>query len=180
MSSMIKSSAENANEDIAEVMAIENTNASIIHGINAVMPFKEHAGAGMMPNVLGVGTVEMKTTDDPKLQCYIADCNNVGSSVCHWYNWAWCSTPDGGCNRRYCYSHRFEKMHTFRYKHCCKVQEKVYVFTSCTNCGAEAQGAFEKNIVGWGKWLCLFLVMMIVWPMLTNGMFQLMFRLNYD
>ena len=65
----------------------------------------------------GIGMIPMATTSDPNLQCHFENCNYVGTGYCQWPNCMWRDPPRGGCKKRFCQDHMFEKIVTTRTKH---------------------------------------------------------------
>ena len=65
---------------------------------------------GYKPAYNGIGFIPMATTSDRKLKCYYPNCNYVGSGVCKWNNCCLRSKKRGGCGRRYCHTHKYEKI----------------------------------------------------------------------
>ena len=53
------------------------------------------------------------------------------------------------------------------------------MLTSCTNCGAQAEKAANRNMESFKRLFCCFLSFMIAWPLLLNLTIQITVRLNY-
>ena len=116
-----------------------------------------------MPNVNGVGSVPIMKWSadmDPALKCSIGGCQNVGNSVCFWANVGSCRKLDGGCGRRYCYQHRYEKVVPWH--------KSSLAVMCCTNCGAEFDEDIEKNGKYYRKMGCCCILGFIAISMLIN------------
>ena len=97
--------------------------------------------AAMMPHPNGIGMIPMATTTNPKLKCFSEGCNYVGTGICRWNNCYFRSKKRGGCERRYCHLHKFEKMQTIRTKHSSYVQH----LSCCTECGEDFEADISSN-----------------------------------
>ena len=89
----------------------------------------------MMPNSAGTGSVPMAIASDPVIKCEIDNCQFVGNSICDWPNCAWLEKKTGGCKKRFCYNHRYEKFQAVRIKH------SMYTMTyrACSTCATELE-----------------------------------------
>ena len=87
----------------------------------------------------GVGLIPMATTNDLSLQCYMAGCSFVGNGICKWNNCCLRFRRRGGCSRRFCQNHKFEKIQFVRTKR----GGYNLLMQCCTECGDQ----FESDIV---------------------------------
>ena len=71
----------------------------------------------MMPSTTSAGTVPMAMTQDPTIQCHVQGCMYVGNGRCNWTNLICRSKKTGGCKKRYCHLHKYEKSQTINGKH---------------------------------------------------------------
>ena len=62
-----------------------------------------------MPGMMG-GTTTLVTTNDPNLQCHIEGCQFTGNNICRWENCCCRSKTVGGCGKRYCKAHEYERI----------------------------------------------------------------------
>ncbi len=95
----------------------------------------------MMPSPTSVGQVPMATTQDPSIQCFVDGCFYVGTGRCNWVNPPCRSKKSGGCGKRFCYQHKYEKVQTIRGKH----QTYTVMHQCCQDCGEEMEADFEAN-----------------------------------
>ena len=164
-----------ADNDIAEGVAVPVS----YQGERAISPSQIYT-AQMPYETNSVPILKWTSDMDPAIRCQIAGCSNVGNSVCHWTNMGACRKEDGGCGKRYCYQHRYEKsVEWYQLVYCTKKKKFSFVCISCTNCGAEVDQAIERNGKFLGRLYCGFVVGLIMTMLLLNLMLQIVIRLNY-
>ena len=93
----------------------------------------------MMPTASGT-YVPMIETSNPMLQCYMDGCSYLGNGICRWNNSPYMSNKTGGCNRRFCWIHKFEKTRTHHGK-------RTYSYRSicCPDCALKMEADIEGN-----------------------------------
>ena len=104
----------------------------------------------MMPHPGGHGMVPMATTTDPALKCFSDGCNYAGTGICRWNNIICRSKKRGGCGRRYCHLHKFEKLETIRSQRRHGLSYVKHIST-CIECGE----GYEADIMANNKCGCL-------------------------
>ena len=98
----------------------------------------------MMPSTTSAGTVPMAITQDPQIQCHVQGCLYVGNGRCHWTNLVCRKQKSGGCKKRYCHLHKYEKSQTVHGKH----QTYTAIHQCCQDCGEQLEADFITNRKG--------------------------------
>ena len=132
---------------------------------NAVMPMQQQPGMmpmqqqpPMMPSPSGTGTMPMLITNDEKLQCHFSGCSYLANSICMWPNAICSNKSKHGCRKRFCYIHRYEKVHVIPRKH----GQLTFIYMCCVECGKQLEKDILKLKSCACKIVCCFIVSMIL------------------